>query len=75
MGVLFLLAGKNMILFDSFELVESAHAQALIEKAVSYSVATQVSFFSEVVKRNARICLVSVEYLVEAWNVLHEISV
>ena len=73
-GVLFLLPGKNTILFDSFELLENAHLQALISKSVSYSVAKHVSFFTEVVHGDARVRLVSVEYLVEAGHVLHEIS-
>ena len=73
-GVLFLLPGKNTILFDSFELLENAHLQALISKTVSYSVAKHVSFFTEVVHGDARVRLVSVEYLVEAGHVLHDIT-
>jgi len=73
-GVVFLLAGKNTVLFDSFELVENARAQAVIQKTVSYSVAKHVSFFTEQVAPDPRIRLVSVEYLVEAGHTLQSIS-
>ena len=73
-GVLFLQAGRNTILFDSFQLLENAHAHALLAKTVSYSVAKHVSFFTEVLHGDSRVRLVSVEYLVEAGHVLHEIT-
>jgi len=73
-GVLFLLPGKNTVLFDSFELVENARAQAVIQKTVSYSIAKHVSFFTELVAPDPRIRLVSVEYLVEAGHSLQNIS-
>jgi len=73
-GMLFLQAGQNTILFDSFELLENAHLQAQIAKSVSYSVARHVSFFTEVVHGDSRVRLVSVEYMVEAGHVLHEIT-
>jgi len=73
-GVLFLQAGLNTILFDSFQLIENAHAQALLTKTVSYSVAKHVSFFTEVLQGDSRVRLVSVEYLVEAGHVLHAIT-
>ena len=73
-GMLFLLAGKNTILFDKFDLLENAHLQTQIAKSVSYSVAKHVSFFTEVVHSDIRVRLVSVEYMVEAGHVLHDIS-
>ena len=73
-GVLFLQAGRNTILFDSFQLLENAHAHALLAKTVSYSVAKHVAFFTEVLQGDSRVRLVSVEYLVEAGHVLHEIT-
>jgi len=72
--MLFLLAGQNTILFDTFELLENAHLQTQIAKSVSYSVAKHVSFFAEVVHGDRRVRLVSVEYMVEAGHVLHEIT-
>ena len=71
-GMLFLLAGKNTILFDKFDLLENAHLQTQIAKSVSYSVAKHVSFFTEVVHSDIRVRLVSVEYMVEAGHVLHD---
>ena len=73
-GVLFLQAGKNTILFDSFQLLENAHAHSLLTKTVSYSVAKHVSFFTEVLQGDKRVRLVSVEYQVEAGHVLHKIT-
>ena len=73
-GMLFLLPGRNTIIFDSFELVENAQAQAVVTKTVSYSIARHVSFFTEVVQSDERIRLVSIEYLVEAGHELRNLS-
>lgn len=74
-GVVFLLAGRNTVLFDSFDLVENARAHAVISKTVSYSVAKHVSFFTEQVAADTNIRLVSIEYLIEAGHVLQRVSV
>jgi len=59
-GVVFLLVGKNTVLFacDLFDLVENERAQAVIRKTVSKSIAKHVLFFTEQVAADARIRLV-----------------
>ena len=73
-GVLFLLPGKNTIIFDTFNLIENAQAQVVVSKSTSYSIAKHVSFFTEIVASNRAIRLVSIEYLLEAGHELTAIS-
>jgi len=73
-GVLFLLPGKNTIIFDTFNLIENAQAQVVVSKSTSYSIAKHVSFFTEIVALNHAIRLVSIEYLLEVGHELTAIS-
>lgn len=73
-GMLFMTAGNNMVVFDAFDVIENSHDQVAISKLNSYAVARHVSFWTEVASHDPRLRIATVEYLLDKGQQLVKIS-
>jgi hypothetical protein len=64
-GMLFMTAGNNMVVFDAFDVIENLHDQVAISKLNSYAVARHVSFWTEVASKDPLLRIATVEYLLD----------
>lgn len=64
-GMLFLTDGNNMVVFDSFDILENSHEQLAISKRNSYSVAQHVSFWTQLAYEDARVRVATIEYILD----------
>jgi len=65
---------NNLLVFDSFSIVENSLAQLAILKQSHYSIANHVSFFIRSAQADARIKILTVEYLLDWGHKLQEID-
>jgi hypothetical protein len=65
---------NNALIFDSFSVVENSLAQLAILKQSHYSIANHVSFFIRSAQADARIKILTVEYLLDWGHKLQEID-
>lgn len=73
-GMLFVTAGNNMVVFDAFDVIENSHDQVAISKLNSYAVARHVSFWTEVASNDQLLRIATVEYLLDKGQQLTQIS-
>lgn len=73
-GIVFVSSGNNMIIFDSFDVIENSHDQMAISKLNSYAVAKHVSFYTEVAYNDPFLRIATVEYLLDKGQRLDLIS-
>ena len=73
-GILFVGAGNNMVVFDAFDIIENSHEQVAFSKLNSYAVARHVSFWTEVAAKDPLLRIASVEYLLDKGQRLQDIT-
>ena len=64
-GMAFVGEGNNMIIFDTFTLIENNREQVAITRLNTYAVAKHVSFWTQQVQADSSIRLVHIEYLLD----------
>lgn len=73
-GMLFVSAGNNAVVFDAFDVIENSHDQVAISKLNSYAVAKHVSFWTEVAAKDPLLRIATVEYLLDKGQELLQIT-
>lgn len=64
-GMLFLTAGNNLVIFDSYDILENSMEQIAISKRNSYAVARHVSFWMQKAYTDPTVRVATVEYLLD----------
>lgn len=65
-GVLFHGVGNNLIIFDSFHLIENSFEQVAISRSNSYSLARHVSFWTQQVQSDTSMRVAIIEYVISS---------
>ena len=73
-GVLFHGVGSNMIIFDTFNLIENSFEQLAISRTNTYSLARHVSFWTERVQYDTSIRVATVEYFLSPGYEIESVS-
>lgn len=73
-GMVFLLSGHNIVMFDEFDVVENSLSQLAWSKRNSYAVAKHVSFFTKTVAALPQIRVAVIEYLLDEGQTLLQLD-
>lgn len=73
-GMLFVTEGNNMVIFDSFDILENSHEQLAISKRNSYAVARHVSFWTQLAHEDHHVRVATIEYLLDPGQDLLQID-
>lgn len=65
---------NNVVIFNSFSIVENTFEELAIVKQSAYSIATHVAFWTAVSQQNAAVRLATIEYLLDFGQALENIS-
>ena len=66
---------NNLLIFDMFTVLENTFEQLALMKQTSYSIATHVAFWTAAAAGDARIRVVSIEYLLDLGHLLTDVKV
>ena len=73
-GMVFVSAGSNVVMFDTFTVIENSYEQIAVSQVNEYSVAKHVAFWTIEAATNPAARVVSVEYLLRPGFVLDKLE-
>jgi hypothetical protein len=65
---------NNILIFNSFSIVENTFEQVAMVKQSSYSIATHVAFWTAMARQDARVRLATIEYLLDFGHALENVT-